>query len=289
MTAAPSAGPVRSWTGRRSRVAVVCAAACTGGALAAPRGVWAQHAVASPDPLPAALDSAFAFARGPVPGCAVGVARPGRPALLRAYGRADLTHGVPNTPETVFESGSVANGGALAGERAVSRGGSTAGYKTWLGRVPARGVSVAVLRNHEPGRALAPADPGRFRLPDGRPAAFVLGGGRGREARLAAGGDTARLAPVPPPDTAGAALAAYAGTYRSAELDARLTVEVRGGALVWRQPFGVERPLRAAFAGAYTTPLRGGTVVVFTRDAAGRVDGLGVWAPGVRALRFARE
>ena len=41
------------------------------------------------------------------PGCAVGVARDGRTPLSKAYGMADLEHDVPNTPETIFEAGSV--------------------------------------------------------------------------------------------------------------------------------------------------------------------------------------
>ncbi len=41
------------------------------------------------------------------PGCAVAVARDGQVILSRAYGMADLEHGIPNTPETIFEAGSV--------------------------------------------------------------------------------------------------------------------------------------------------------------------------------------
>lgn len=41
------------------------------------------------------------------PGCAVAVAEDGLTVLSRAYGMADLEHGVPNTPETIFEGGSV--------------------------------------------------------------------------------------------------------------------------------------------------------------------------------------
>ena len=41
------------------------------------------------------------------PGCAVGVGMKGRPVLERAYGMADLEHGVPNKPDTIFEAGSV--------------------------------------------------------------------------------------------------------------------------------------------------------------------------------------
>ena len=41
------------------------------------------------------------------PGCAVGVRKDGLTVLERAYGMADLEHGVPNTPSTRFEGGSL--------------------------------------------------------------------------------------------------------------------------------------------------------------------------------------
>jgi CubicO group peptidase (beta-lactamase class C family) len=42
------------------------------------------------------------------PGCAVAAGVDGRTVLARAYGMAELEHGVPNRPGTVFEAGSVA-------------------------------------------------------------------------------------------------------------------------------------------------------------------------------------
>lgn len=41
------------------------------------------------------------------PGGVIGVIRNGEVEFVRAYGMADLTHGVPNTPETLFNIGSV--------------------------------------------------------------------------------------------------------------------------------------------------------------------------------------
>lgn len=41
------------------------------------------------------------------PGCAVGVSQHGRTVFERAYGMADLEHGIANAPETIFEGGSV--------------------------------------------------------------------------------------------------------------------------------------------------------------------------------------
>ncbi len=56
----------------------------------------------------AAVDQVFAKWTTSTPGCAVGVAVAGKPVLTKAYGMADLEHDVPNTADTIFESGSVA-------------------------------------------------------------------------------------------------------------------------------------------------------------------------------------
>lgn len=59
-------------------------------------------------PEAARVDSIFArFAGAATPGCAVGVSRGGTPILERAYGMADLEHGVAATPGTIYEAGSV--------------------------------------------------------------------------------------------------------------------------------------------------------------------------------------
>ena len=44
----------------------------------------------------------------PAPGCAAAVSLNGETVFEKAYGLADLEHNVPNTPQTIFESGSVA-------------------------------------------------------------------------------------------------------------------------------------------------------------------------------------
>jgi CubicO group peptidase (beta-lactamase class C family) len=73
--------------------------------VAGPHEAWAQE-LATVDV--ADVDQIFAqFDNTRSPGCAVGVSMKGEPVLLRAYGMADLEHGVPNTPETIFEPGSV--------------------------------------------------------------------------------------------------------------------------------------------------------------------------------------
>jgi CubicO group peptidase (beta-lactamase class C family) len=54
------------------------------------------------------VDAIFAKWSTSTPGCAVGVSVGTRPVVLKAYGMADLEHDVRNTPNTIFEAGSVA-------------------------------------------------------------------------------------------------------------------------------------------------------------------------------------
>src|SRR5437763_10536268 len=53
------------------------------------------------------VDKVFAKWSSTTPGCAVGVATDGAPALAVGYGMADLEHDVPIVPDTIFEAGSV--------------------------------------------------------------------------------------------------------------------------------------------------------------------------------------
>src|SRR5262245_42391916 len=55
----------------------------------------------------AAVDAIFSRWTAATPGCAVGVAIDGAPALAKAYGMADLEHDVPVSADTIFEAGSV--------------------------------------------------------------------------------------------------------------------------------------------------------------------------------------
>ena len=65
--------------------------------------------LAQVDPsIAARVDDIFAqWSTDTSPGCAVGVTQNGETLLERAYGMADLEWGIPNTPETIFEGGSV--------------------------------------------------------------------------------------------------------------------------------------------------------------------------------------
>ena len=69
----------------------------------------AKQAVApAPAAAPAAaVDEIFSKWTSSTPGCAVGVAIGGKPVLVKAYGMADLEHDVRNTPDTIFEGGSL--------------------------------------------------------------------------------------------------------------------------------------------------------------------------------------
>src|SRR5687767_1470317 len=70
--------------------------------------LFAAPAAAQPAGSEKAVDSLFSRWTTKTPGCAVGVAVSGKPVLMKAYGMADLEHNVPNTPDTIFEAGSVA-------------------------------------------------------------------------------------------------------------------------------------------------------------------------------------
>ena len=72
-------------------------------------GAQQAGVTALPDSAVVRIDRAFAALGGrDAPGCAIGMSQNGQPVLTRAYGMANLEYGVPNTPETIFESGSVA-------------------------------------------------------------------------------------------------------------------------------------------------------------------------------------
>ena len=75
--------------------------------VAAPLGGQPAAAAQSAPTLEPAVDRIFARWTSTTPGCAVGVSVRGTPVLTKAYGMADLEHDVPNTPDTIFEAGSV--------------------------------------------------------------------------------------------------------------------------------------------------------------------------------------
>jgi CubicO group peptidase (beta-lactamase class C family) len=74
------------------------------GAACLATGLAARQAHSQRD---AQVDLVFARWNDRTPGCAVGVAADGKTVFEKAYGMADLEHDVRNTPETIFEAGSV--------------------------------------------------------------------------------------------------------------------------------------------------------------------------------------
>ena len=55
-----------------------------------------------------AIDSLFArWTTTSLPGCTIGVSRDRHQVVSRAYGRADLEHGIANQPDSIIEAGSV--------------------------------------------------------------------------------------------------------------------------------------------------------------------------------------
>src|SRR5689334_23688532 len=55
-----------------------------------------------------AFEKASKTNTGAAPGCAVGVSLNGESVFEKAFGMAEMEHGIPNTAQTIFESGSVA-------------------------------------------------------------------------------------------------------------------------------------------------------------------------------------
>ncbi len=84
-----------------------------------------------------------------------------------------------------------------------------------------------------------------------------------------------------------AQLAAYAGSYASAELGVTFAVTLRGDTLRLEAPHEDPHALLPLDADGFNSPTAG-VQVTFTRDRRGRVDGFEVFAGRVMHLRFDR-
>jgi CubicO group peptidase (beta-lactamase class C family) len=71
----------------------------------------------------AKVDALFARWTSATPGCSVGASVKGEVVVSKAYGMADLEHDVPNTPDTIFEAGSVSKQFTAAGVLLLARDG----------------------------------------------------------------------------------------------------------------------------------------------------------------------
>ncbi|MFL6676103.1 MAG: serine hydrolase domain-containing protein [Massilia sp.] len=83
----------------------------------------ALPALAQTSPPAAQVDKIFAGWTRDTPGCVVGVGAKGKPVLTRAYGMADLEHGVRNSADTIFEAGSVSKQFTAAAVALLARDG----------------------------------------------------------------------------------------------------------------------------------------------------------------------
>lgn len=126
----------------------------TGVAVLAAMPATAQSAT----PVTAAqVDPIFAtFNSETAPGCAVAVDRAGQRVLTRAYGMADLEHGIRNSADTVFEAGSVSKQFTAAAALALVDAGKLkldADVRTIIPELPDYGqvITVDQLLNHTSG------------------------------------------------------------------------------------------------------------------------------------------
>jgi CubicO group peptidase (beta-lactamase class C family) len=104
----------------------------------------------------AKVDRVFEKRTASTPGCAVGVSVGGETVLARAYGMADLEHDVKNTPETIFEAGSVSKQFTAAAVLLLAREGKLSlddPVRKYLPEVPDYGVPLTIrhMLNHTSG------------------------------------------------------------------------------------------------------------------------------------------
>jgi CubicO group peptidase (beta-lactamase class C family) len=102
------------------------------------------------------VDAIFAKWTAATPGCAVGVAVDGKPALAKAYGMADLEHDVRNTPDTIFEAGSVSKQFTAAAVLLLAREGKLSlddPVKKYIPELPDYGTPLLIrhMLNHTSG------------------------------------------------------------------------------------------------------------------------------------------
>lgn len=111
-----------------------------------------QVQAAGPDP----LDALFANQGKTTPGCAVGIDGTAHAQNTHAYGMADLEHNVPNTPDTIFEAGSISKQFTAAAILALVQDGRISlsdNIRKYLPEMPDYGTPITVneLLNHTSG------------------------------------------------------------------------------------------------------------------------------------------
>lgn len=200
------------------------------------------------------------------------------------------------------------------GAEEIAHSGATAGYRAWLGRYPAQGLSVALLCNAANadtgmGRKVAalflpgppdaeiakpmpeglfvdqasgaPLDVARFRANESRIVS------KDRIELIGRDGNVAVFLRTEPVAASGAKLADYAANYVSGEVDAVYWIETGADGLTWR--ISGRPDFRKALKPVYRDAFQGeGATFRFQRDAVGRVISLTVSVERARNVKFSR-
>lgn len=187
-----------------------------------------------------------------------------------AFLREQLRQGRLTNGEEISYAGGVDVGRDEAGTL-VSHTGATAGYRAYLGRLPDTGWAVAILCNAS-------------NAPPASLGSGVLDALLNRAPRpAAAAAPSATLQPSAGPTSP---LADYTGRYVSGDADVAYLAEVEAGYLVlWGH--GARRIVLVSAGGDRFTS--GGGELVFTRNAAGQVNGINWSVERARNVRFVRE
>lgn len=118
------------------RLFLACGVAAIAVAVAAGR----PDAQAADQSLLPRVDALFDEYSTTTPGCAVGASVAGRTVVERAYGQADLEHGVANRADTIFEAGSVSKQFTAAAVLLLAEDGTLSlddPVRRWVAELPA--------------------------------------------------------------------------------------------------------------------------------------------------------
>ncbi len=164
---------------------------------------------------------------------------------------------------------------ALAGQYVSDLDHTAVRFQLRDGRLRVPGAAAPVVMRSDSTFEVGRATAGTFaRGPDGRVAHITM----------TAGGDTVVYRPAAEP-LGGAALAAYAGTYRSDEADVTVSVVTLGDRVAILRPPADTLRLTGTYRDGFSA---GGITVRFTRAGGGAVDGFGMTVTRARHVRFAR-
>jgi CubicO group peptidase (beta-lactamase class C family) len=120
-------------------------------------GGSACYAQEKHDPLASAVDEVFAdFSKGGTPGCAVAIARDGKPLYAHGYGLANLEQSLPLTPDSVFDIGSTSKQFSSASILLLEQRGKLSvndDVRKYIPELPAYGKKITILNllNHTSG------------------------------------------------------------------------------------------------------------------------------------------